>query len=131
MSRARSTGYWGVVVQAAARRALRERMHLADVDAPIVGVVTRLTHQKGIHLIKHAAWRALERGGQFVLLGSAPDPKVQARASRDLLQPRCVCCSVGRLLHYAATAPGTVARSLHALLVPPHQPTGRSKYSGR
>ena len=33
---------------------------------------------QGIHLIKHAAWRALERGAQFVLLGSAPDPKVQA-----------------------------------------------------
>lgn len=34
----------------------------------------------GLHLIKHAAWRALERGGQFVLLGSAPDPKIQACA---------------------------------------------------
>lgn len=32
----------------------------------------------GIQLIKHCAWRTLERGGQFVLLGSAPDPKVQA-----------------------------------------------------
>lgn len=32
----------------------------------------------GIQLIKHTAWRTLERGGQFVLLGSAPDPKVQA-----------------------------------------------------
>ena len=53
-------------------------MNLSNADAPIVGVVTRLTHQKGIHLIKHAAWRTLERGGQFVLLGSAPDPKVQA-----------------------------------------------------
>lgn len=42
-----------------------------------MGCVTRLTHQKGIHLIKHAAWRTMERGGQFVLLGSAPDPKVQ------------------------------------------------------
>ena len=33
---------------------------------------------QGIHLIKHAAWRTLERGAQFVLLGSAPDPRVQA-----------------------------------------------------
>jgi starch synthase len=44
-------------------------------------VVTRLVHQKGIHLIKHAAWRTLERGGQFVLLGSAPDPRVQVRGA--------------------------------------------------
>jgi starch synthase len=48
-----------------------------QADAPVVAVITRLTHQKGTHLIKHAAWRTLERGGQFVLLGSAPDPRVQ------------------------------------------------------
>lgn len=47
-----------------------------------VSCVTRLVHQKGIHLIKHAAWRTCERGGQFVLLGSAPDPKIQVRPSR-------------------------------------------------
>lgn len=64
-------------VQEAAKRALRQRMNLRQCDAPIIGVVTRLTHQKGIHLIKHAAWRTVERGGQFVLLGSAPDPNVQ------------------------------------------------------
>ncbi|KAL4419296.1 hypothetical protein ABPG77_001628 [Micractinium sp. CCAP 211/92] len=64
--------------KAAAKAELRKRMQLSNADVPIVGCVTRLTHQKGIHLIKHAAWRALERGAQFVLLGSAPDPKVQA-----------------------------------------------------
>ena len=73
--------------KAAAAAELRRRMGLAAVDVPIVGVVTRLVHQKGIHLIKHAAWRTLERGGQFVLLGSAPDPRVQVRV--------CVCgCGV-------------------------------------
>jgi glycogen synthase len=45
-----------------------------------VSCVTRLVHQKGIHLIKHAAWRTCERGAQFVLLGSAPDPKIQVGA---------------------------------------------------
>jgi starch synthase len=64
--------------KAAAKAELRQRMGLAEGDVPLVGCVTRLTHQKGIHLIKHAAWRAMERGAQFVLLGSAPDPKVQA-----------------------------------------------------
>jgi len=52
-------------------------MKLSNSNAPLVAVVTRLTHQKGTHLIKHAAWRTVERGGQFLLLGSAPDPKVQ------------------------------------------------------
>lgn len=42
-----------------------------------VGVVSRLTAQKGVPLIKHAAFRTTDRGGQFVLLGSAPDPKVR------------------------------------------------------
>ena len=42
--------------------------------------VSRLTPQKGVHLIKHCAYRTLDRGGQFVLLGSAPDPAVQVRA---------------------------------------------------
>ncbi|WIA34022.1 hypothetical protein OEZ86_012404 [Tetradesmus obliquus] len=73
--------------KAAAKRELRRRGNLADVDVPLVSVVTRLVHQKGIHLIKHAAWRTLERGGQFVLLGSAPDPRVQGEfnALRDSL----------------------------------------------
>ena len=59
-------------------QALRERLGLTGWgDKFMVGVVSRLTDQKGTHLIKHAAFRATERGGQFVLLGSAPDPKVQ------------------------------------------------------
>lgn len=63
--------------KAAAKAELRRRANLCQADVPLVSVVTRLTHQKGIHLIKHAAWRTLERGGQFVLLGSAPDGRVQ------------------------------------------------------
>lgn len=63
----------------AARDELRARLGLTGYgDKPVVGVISRLTAQKGIHLIKHAAHHTLSRGGQFVLLGSAPDPKVQA-----------------------------------------------------
>ncbi|KAJ6367471.1 hypothetical protein OIU78_000097 [Salix suchowensis] len=61
----------------AAKDALQQRLGLKKADLPLVGIITRLTHQKGIHLIKHAIWRALERNGQVVLLGSAPDPRVQ------------------------------------------------------
>ncbi|KAL6763588.1 starch synthase [Haematococcus lacustris] len=72
----------------AARRALRSKLNLSQIDVPIVGCVTRLVAQKGIHLIKHAAWRTLERGAQFVLLGSAPDGRVQGEfnALRDQLK---------------------------------------------
>ncbi|CAK7351255.1 unnamed protein product [Dovyalis caffra] len=61
----------------AAKEALQQRLGLKKADLPLVGIITRLTHQKGIHLIKHAIWRTLERNGQVVLLGSAPDPRIQ------------------------------------------------------
>lgn len=61
----------------AAKEALQQTFGLKTSDLPLVGVITRLTHQKGIHLIKHAIWCTLQRGGQVVLLGSAPDPRIQ------------------------------------------------------
>ena len=70
------------------------RINLLQADAPLVAVVTRLTHQKGTHLIKHAAWRTLERGAQFVLLGSAPDPRVQVRTPIVCVSAN-VFCAVG------------------------------------
>lgn len=60
------------------KAALQSRCQLQHTqEKAIVGIVTRLTTQKGIHLIKHAIHRALERGCQVVLLGSAPDEKMQ------------------------------------------------------
>ncbi|XP_043693079.1 starch synthase 3, chloroplastic/amyloplastic-like [Telopea speciosissima] len=61
----------------AAKETLQQRLGLKRADLPLVGIITRLTVQKGIHLIKHAIWRTLERNGQVVLLGSAPDPRIQ------------------------------------------------------
>ncbi|MCO5594992.1 hypothetical protein L7F22_049029 [Adiantum nelumboides] len=62
----------------AAKKELQSRLGLSQTDRPLVGIITRLTAQKGIHLIKHAIWRTLDRGGQIVLLGSAPDPRIQS-----------------------------------------------------
>ncbi|CAL4997199.1 unnamed protein product [Urochloa decumbens] len=64
--------------KSAAKAALQQKLGLQQNDVPIVGIVTRLTAQKGIHLIKHAIHRTLERNGQVVLLGSAPDPRIQS-----------------------------------------------------
>ncbi|XP_038970385.1 starch synthase 3, chloroplastic/amyloplastic isoform X2 [Phoenix dactylifera] len=61
----------------AAKEALQQRFGLRKSDLPLVGIITRLTVQKGIHLIKHAIGRTLDRNGQVVLLGSAPDPRIQ------------------------------------------------------
>ncbi|KAI0507517.1 hypothetical protein KFK09_013642 [Dendrobium nobile] len=66
-----------VVGKKAAKEALQQRLGLNNSNHPLIGIITRLTVQKGIHLIKHAIWRTLECNGQVVLLGSAPDPRIQ------------------------------------------------------
>jgi starch synthase len=65
-----------LALKAVDKQALRERLGLRDVAKPIVCVVSRLDGQKGVHLIRHGIYYALEQGCQMVLLGSAPDPAV-------------------------------------------------------
>ncbi|KAL8460875.1 hypothetical protein ACS0TY_032391 [Phlomoides rotata] len=61
------------------KEALRRHLGLSSANArqPLVACVTRLVPQKGVHLIRHAIYRTLELGGQFVLLGSSPVPQIQ------------------------------------------------------
>ncbi len=58
------------------KRVLRERFMLRHDYKPIVAYIGRLDSQKGVHLIHHAIFYALEQGAQFVLLGSSPDPAI-------------------------------------------------------
>jgi len=60
------------------KKVLRERLMLAEVHRPIVGCIARLVPQKGIDLIKHTLVHVVEKGGQFVLLGSSPIPSINA-----------------------------------------------------
>ncbi|KAK9696933.1 hypothetical protein RND81_08G005600 [Saponaria officinalis] len=61
------------------KAALRKHLGLSRSDStkPLVGCVTRLVPQKGVHLIRHAIYRTIELGGQFVLLGSSPVHHIQ------------------------------------------------------
>ncbi|KAI3410326.1 uncharacterized protein J3R85_018810 [Psidium guajava] len=61
------------------KRAIRRQLGLSSVNASkaVVGCITRLVPQKGVHLIRHALYRTLELGGQFLLLGSSPVPHIQ------------------------------------------------------
>ncbi|XP_059435905.1 probable starch synthase 4, chloroplastic/amyloplastic isoform X2 [Corylus avellana] len=61
------------------KEAMRRHLGLssAAVRKPLVGCITRLVPQKGVHLIRHAIYRTLELGGQFVLLGSSPVTHIQ------------------------------------------------------
>eukprot|EP01018_Ginkgo_biloba_P026790 Gb_37508 [translate_table: standard] len=45
--------------------------------SPLVVCITRLVAQKGLHLIRYAISRVPELGGQFVLLGTAPEGRIQ------------------------------------------------------
>ncbi len=54
---------------------LRHRMLLRREFKPIVCYIGRLDHQKGVNLINHAIFYALNNGCQFVLLGSSPEPE--------------------------------------------------------
>jgi starch synthase len=54
----------------ACRDALRAELGLASVPGPVVGMVTRLTDQKGLDLVFHALPGILAEGCQLVLLGS-------------------------------------------------------------
>jgi starch synthase len=60
------------------KRALRDRFLLADSFKPVVASIGRLDRQKGVELIRHALFYTLAEGGQFVLLGSSPDPAIAA-----------------------------------------------------
>lgn len=58
--------------------ALRDRFWLRKAFKPIVAFVGRLDPQKGVHLIKHAVHYSLSQGAQFVLLGTSPEPGINA-----------------------------------------------------
>jgi starch synthase len=60
------------------KKALRERLWLREAYKPIVAYVGRLDPQKGVPLIRHALFRTLAKNAQFVLLGSSPEPGINA-----------------------------------------------------
>lgn len=53
---------------------------------PMVVCITRLVAQKGIHLIRYAIERIDQLGGQFILLGTSPDWRVQGEFENLLHQ---------------------------------------------
>ncbi|MDJ0619420.1 MAG: glycogen synthase GlgA [Calothrix sp. MO_192.B10] len=60
------------------KKALRERLLLAESEKPIIAYIGRLDDQKGVHLVHHAMYYALGKRAQFVLLGSATEPGINA-----------------------------------------------------
>ena len=67
------------------RKELSKLMGLSEKNAPLVSCITRIVWQKGPRLIRHAMFRAIEKKGQFILLGSthSPDLKKEFEALRN------------------------------------------------
>lgn len=64
------------------KKSLRDRLELEQGHRPIVSTITRLVPQKGVDIIKHAIKSVVQKGGQFVLLGSSPIPELDAEFHR-------------------------------------------------
>jgi len=65
--------------KAEVKRALQQRMGLeVDAQAPLLGVVSRLTYQKGLDLLLECAPVLLDGGAQLVVLGSG-EPEFERR----------------------------------------------------
>ncbi len=59
------------------RKALNKVIHKEFDSTPLFIAVTRLVHQKGPELIEAGIEHVLQKGGQFILLASTPDPALK------------------------------------------------------
>lgn len=66
-----------IAAKAHNRSALRQRAGLAETHQPLLGLVGRLTQQKGVDLVVAGAPRLLAQGAQLVVLGKG-DPELEA-----------------------------------------------------
>ena len=75
---------------------LQEELGLTvQADAPLFGVVSRLTEQKGLHLVLAALDDLLARGGQLVLLGAGDRALELAFKERAATYPKAVSVHIG------------------------------------
>ena len=80
----------------ACKRALQDDLNLvADAHAPLFGIVSRLTYQKGIDLVLALADWLIARGGQLVLLGSGEAALEQAVHGLAARHPGKVAAIIG------------------------------------
>ncbi len=73
---ARRYSRWDLDAKYDNKRALRHRFFLRDEFKPIIAYVGRLDSQKGVHLIRHTLFWAINNGCQFVLLGTSPEQEI-------------------------------------------------------
>jgi len=75
---------------------LQEELGLApEADAPLFVVVSRLTEQKGLHLVLHGLDALIAQGGQLALLGSGDAALEAAFRARAAAAPASVSVTLG------------------------------------
>jgi starch synthase len=107
---------------------LQERLGLAvDPDLPVFGVISRLTHQKGLDLLLEAAPDLVARGAQLALLGTG-EPGIEAGfRAVAAARPGAVACVLG----YDEALAHLIQGGADAILVPSRfEPCGLTQLCG-
>ena len=81
--------------KARSKEALRERCGLRAADGPLLGMVGRLTTQKGVDFVLAGAGRLLARGAQLAVLGRGDAALEQALAALAVAHPGQVHVTLG------------------------------------
>lgn len=78
------------------KQALQIRMGLQeDPDAPLFGLIARMTHQKGLDLVLDVVDGIIYRGGQLVMLGTGDPILEQAVRDACARHPGRAACFIG------------------------------------
>jgi starch synthase len=82
--------------KARCKAALQQSLGLSvQPDAPLFGVVSRLTEQKGLHLVLKVLDELLAQGGQLVVLGTGEAELEAAFLARAAANPQAVSVRIG------------------------------------
>ena len=114
--------------KALCKEALQRRLGLTlDARAPLFGVVSRLTSQKGLDLVLAALPSLLARGGQLVVLGSGDLALEAAFTVVAAAHPRRVAVRIG----YDESAAHLIIAGCDVMLVPSRfEPCGLTQLYG-
>lgn len=121
-------GYASLERKQECRRALQQQCGLATQDtAPIFGVVSRLTDQKGLHLVLDALPDLIQLGGQLVLLGSGDASLEAGFLAAATAHPEAVSVQIG----YDEKKSHQIIASCDVVLVPSrYEPCGLTQLYG-
>ncbi|KAK1549512.1 hypothetical protein Q3G72_003197 [Acer saccharum] len=99
-------------------------------NVPLIVCITRLVAQKGLHLITQAIKRTEELGGQMIVLGKAPDARVQGEFE-DLANSHNQGSSIRVLLMYSEELSHMLYAAADMVLVPSiYEPCGLAQMIG-